>query len=338
MLISRKTLLAGAVALLTALPLVACSGPGDPPGRGDDPDRGTRPNEGNTPPISLPSELTAPCPAPFEREDLVNRIDPQDLGPSDRELLEIESRWVELESRDGLTVPAYLVEPAGRGPFPAVVWVHGGTHETVTTGVIEAIAANGFVALGVDYRGSSGHGRRYQELIEIGEGDVDDVIAGGRYLADHPRVDGERIAVAGGSRGAATALLAAARAPDLFGAAGSFYGIVDWACALAHIGPRVPDNFQELFGGSPDEVPEEYMRRSPYYHADRIRMPVYMAHGLRDRRPPPGETLKMAEELRARGTDVTVRFYSALSHGFMEDEPPESPLWEDFVEFLEEKL
>ncbi|HEX2029993.1 MAG TPA: prolyl oligopeptidase family serine peptidase [Actinomycetota bacterium] len=306
------------------------------PDRPDRPDRPSRGGPART--FTLPPEFTAPCTERVDPGQLENVTDPRALPASDRPLVPVTQRRVEFESTDGLRIPGMLMAPRGGGPHPGIVWVHGGLADRVDPQVVEAIARNGYAVLGVDYRGSGGYGPEISGQPDIGQKDVDDVIAAGRYLAGLPEVDPDRVAVAGGSRGAAMAFLAVIREPEVFDAVGAFYPIVDWACALQLAGGRVGGEFLEAFGGTPEEVPEAYIERSPYYAADQITVPVYMAHGLRDRRPPPTETVKMAEALEAEGRSPTVRYYNGLSHGFMEREPADSPLWEDFFAFLDRTL
>ena len=302
--------------------------------REEEPDQRNRPGTFG----QLPPEFTAPCTDRVDPATLDNVVDPRSLSPADGPLLRVTERWVEFESTDGLRIPGLLMAPRKGGPYPGVVWVHGGVGDQVEPQVVEAVARNGYVVLGVDYRGSSGHGAELAGHPDIGQKDVDDVIAAGRYLAGLPEVEGRGVAVAGGSRGAAMAFLAVIREPAVFDAVGAFYPIVDWACALKVSGGRIGEEFFAAFGGTPDEVPEEYLDRSPYYLADEIGVPVYMAHGLRDRRPPPTETVKMAQVLEKEGVATEVRFYNGLSHGFLEREEPDSPLWADFFLFLDRTL
>lgn len=302
---------------------------------------GTKERHGTQTLVELPPEFTAPCSSRNDPRSVDKAehgvIDPRALEPSDRPLVKITQSNVEFRSADGLQIPGLLMAPATGGPYPGVVWVHGGIGDQVEPQVIEAIARNGYVALGVDYRGSSGHGGNLQAHTDIAQKDVDDVIAGGHYLAGLPNVDADRLVVGGGSRGAAMALLAVIREPGLFHAVGAFYPVVDWACALMQ-GGQVGEAFIEAFGGTPEEVPRAYIERSPYYLADRIRVPVYMAAGLRDRHPPPSEMLKMAEALESNGQRPVTRLYSGLGHGFLLRESADSPLWEDFFRFLDRTL
>lgn len=301
-----------------------------------------RPDFGRpTPVTSLPAQFTAPCPGRFDKRlDRAWATDHNELAPNGGPHLEVTVRWVEFRSSDGLTIPAYLAQPADGGPYPGVVWAHGGFFNDVVPETVEAIASGGFVALGVAYRGSSGHGLELQWAVDIAGKEVDDLAAGARFLLDLPEVEAEAIAVAGGSHGGSLALSAAYRYPELFDAVADFYGVTDWACILKLLqSPGLPTTLVEYsFGGTPDEVPGEYMERSAYFNAEDIEMPVYIAHGLLDDGIPPGESLKLVKALASKGTPVTARFYIGKGHGFLQNEPADSPIWGDFLRFLRTHL
>jgi dienelactone hydrolase len=284
---------------------------------------------------SLPAQFTAPCPAPFNARTVPGRVSPGSLPAYGRPLLPVTGEWVEFESSDGLTIPAYLARPDDGKAYPGVVWAHGGFFNDVDPSVVETIASAGYVALGVAYRGSSGHGSELEFTIDVAGKEVDDLAAGARFLQARPDVIGDRLAVAGGSHGGALALTSIYRFPGLFSAAADFYGVTDWGCIFL----RQPLSLvQYSFGGNPVRAPAEYLERSAYYNADRIDVPVYIAHGMLDRGIPPGESLKMAEALQEAGGTVTTRFVIGKGHGFIQQSPPRSPLWADFFRFLDEHL
>lgn len=286
---------------------------------------------------SLPPEFTAPCPGPFGRAERQREsIAPQAVPPYEPERHEVTGEWVEFESVDGLVIPAYLARPVEGGPFPAVVYAHGGFFNQTEPEVVETIAGGGFVALGVDYRGSSGHGAELRYTVDVAGKEVDDLVAGAAFLRGVPEVIPDRIAVAGGSHGGSLALSASYEHPDVFAAAADFYGATDWACISTLRAPL--KLIQYSFGGTPEEVPEEYMARSAYYNADDIDIPLYVAHGTGDRSIPPGESLKLVKLLRENGADVTSRFFEDERHAYMLTAPPSSPLWADFFRFLDQHL
>ena len=114
---------------------------------------------------------------------------------------------------------------------PLIVTSHGGPTASAfaafATG-IQLFTSRGFAVLDVDYGGSTGYGRDYRKRLEgeWGVVDVDDCVAGARWLAEQGLVDGERLAIRGGSASGYTTLCAVTFS-DAFGAGTSYFGIGD---------------------------------------------------------------------------------------------------------------
>ena len=131
-------------------------------------------------------------------------------------------------SRDGLQVPVQGF-PAMCGPerHPGILWIHGGPHEDIAPHWYQEIqyaTTLGAVVVAVNYRGSTGNGRRYRERDGDLRGQLDDVTAALAYLRARPDVDPDRVLVFDVSWGATLAYPLAARD-------GHLVGIVDWVGA-----------------------------------------------------------------------------------------------------------
>src|SRR4051794_26624777 len=119
--------------------------------------------------------------------------------------------------------------PADELP-PLLVLVHGGptaaARSTLDLGT-QYWTSRGFTVADVDYRGSTGYGRRYREALQgrWGVADLDDVVACARWLAGQGRVDPARLAIRGGSAGGYTTLAALTLPPGVFAAGASPYGV-----------------------------------------------------------------------------------------------------------------
>jgi len=117
--------------------------------------------------------------------------------------------------------------PDGSAP-PLVVFCHGGPTSCAGAGydpVVQFLTSRGIAVAAVDYRGSSGYGRAYRDLLRgaWGAGDVDDCVAYAESLAADGLVDGDRMAIRGTSAGGLTALAALIRARCFAGAV-AWYG------------------------------------------------------------------------------------------------------------------
>ena len=174
----------------------------------------------------------------------------------------------------------------------------------------------GFAVLDVNYRGSTGYGRRYRDRLDGNWGifDVDDCVAGVRALTEADRVDPTRVAIRGGSAGGYT-VLAALVSTDRFGAGASHYGVSDLA-ALARDTHKFESRYCERLVAPFQERPEVYRERSPITHADRLRSPVIFFQGLEDRIVPPDQTERLYEVLRSKGLATEYHAFPGEQHGF----------------------
>ncbi len=202
---------------------------------------------------------------------------------------------------------------------PLVVKCHGGptsaASSTLNLGV-QYWTSRGIAVLDVNYRGSTGFGRTYRDRLQLNWGviDVDDCVAGARFLAAQGRVDGKRCVISGGSAGGYTTL-AALTFRDFFQGGASYYGVSDIA-ALARDTHKFESRYLDwLIGPYPHEE-ARYRERSPLYHADRLAKPVIFFQGDEDAVVPPNQTESMVEALRRKDNPVGYFLFSGEQHGF----------------------
>jgi len=169
----------------------------------------------------------------------------------------------------------------------------------------------------VNYSGSTGYGRAYRQRLDglWGIADVADCIAAARHLAATGAADARRIAIAGGSAGGYTTLMALATC-DLFAAGSSHYGICDLRLLLAHTHKFEAGYLHRLLGTRPGGSREVFGARSPLRLLDRISAPVILFQGLEDRIVPAEQSRRMADALRARGIEVAYHAFAGEGHGF----------------------
>lgn len=165
---------------------------------------------------------------------------PRDLGQfaiASRHLSRAEP--IQFATGGGQRAYALFYAPANRDVTPSttdlpplLVRLHGGptsqAYAALSLG-IQFWTSRGFAVVDVDYRGSSGYGRAYRNLLRERWGvvDVEDCMAAARHLADQGRVDPGRMCIRGGSAGGFTALAALAHADTPFAAGADLYGIAD---------------------------------------------------------------------------------------------------------------
>jgi len=170
----------------------------------------------------------------------------------------------------------------GAESAPLLVRCHGGPTSAATSMLNLSThywTSRGIAVLDLNYRGSTGYGRAYRDRLYLSWGtvDVDDAVAGARYLAQQGRVDERRCVISGGSAGGYTTL-AALTFRDFFQGGASYFGVSDLA-ALARDTHKFESRYMDwLIGPYPQET-ERYRERSPLYHTERLSKPVIFFQG-----------------------------------------------------------
>ena len=225
---------------------------------------------------------------------------------------------IEYASGDGWTIHGYLTLPNGRAKtgLPVVILPHGGPWTRDTWGYnaeVQFLANRGYAVLQINFRGSIGYGRSFWEagFKEWGGKMQDDITAGVRWLIEQRVADAKRIAICGESYGGYAALAGIAFTPDLYRAAVDRAGPTDLLNLLEPLEGRwgwaVPELCVKI--GDPDKDREMLSARSPLFHVDRIKAPVFIAHGTEDQRVHIGQSQQMVAALKEHGR--TVEFFCA---------------------------
>jgi dipeptidyl aminopeptidase/acylaminoacyl peptidase len=208
--------------------------------------------------------------------------------------------------------------PDGERP-PLLVAIHGGPTSAARPQLqlgIQFWTSRGFGLLDVNYRGSTGYGRDFRRLLngQWGIADVEDCAAGAAHLAAEGLVDGERLAIHGGSAGGFTTLMALITT-DRFAAGTSSFGVTDLE-ALARDTHKFESRYLDgLVGPYPDRR-DLYVDRSPIHHVDALDDPVLLLQGLEDEVVPPSQAEVLVEALRRNGVPFAYLAFEGEQHGF----------------------
>jgi len=236
---------------------------------------------------------------------------------------------VSYRSRDGLTLHGYLTLPEGRAPkgLPCIVNPHGGPWARDGWGwnpEAQFLANRGYCVLQVNFRGSTGYGRKFWEagFGQWGLAMQDDITDGVRWLVDQGIADPRRIAIYGGSYGGYATLAGVAFTPDLYAAAVDYVGVSNLFTFMETIPPYWKPMLAKMrdMVGDPVKDKERLAATSPALHADRIRTPLFIAQGARDPRVNKAESDQMVEALRKRGVEVEYMVRDNEGHGFHNEE------------------
>lgn len=198
---------------------------------------------------------------------------------------------------------------------PLVVFLHGGPTSAcypVFDARIQFWTQRGFAVADLNYRGSTGFGRDYRQLLhqQWGIAEVEDVCALVRHLITNDRVNPQQMCVRGASAGGYTALLAIAASPD-FAAAASLYGVSDPE-ALRKVTHKFEGDYLDWLLGST----EHFAARAPLERVAQINTPVIFFQGGRDVVVVPEQTADMVNALTEQGVTVDCHIYPEEGHGF----------------------
>ncbi|UCH96250.1 MAG: S9 family peptidase [Candidatus Aminicenantes bacterium] len=215
--------------------------------------------------------------------------------------------------------PGYNV-PADEKP-PLLLVAHGGPTGAVSTSlslILQYFTSRGFSAADVNYRGSTGFGRKYRLSLysQWGIYDRDDCVNCAKYLSQHKKpIDIDRVLTRGGSAGGYLTIVLATYT-DLCKAGASYYGISNLVTLVEHTHKFESRYLIELVGPYPEER-KTYMLRSPIYVLDLVDTPLIFFQGAQDPVVPPEQSKKMVEAIKDKGKPVAYIEYANEQHGFL---------------------
>lgn len=236
---------------------------------------------------------------------------------------------VEYQSRDGRTIHGYLTLPQGLPGknLPLVVIPHGGPASRDSWGYdsqAQFIANRGAAVLQVNFRGSTGYGRDFWKagFKQWGRDMQNDITDGVQWLIGQGTVDPKRVGIYGASYGGYAALAGLAFTPDLY------------ACGVSYVGPSniftlldsLPPYWEPLRAmeyekiGDPVKDKELLTAISPYFHAEQIKAPLFVAQGANDPRVKKAESDQIVDAMRSLGREVVYMVKDNEGHGFRNEE------------------
>lgn len=225
---------------------------------------------------------------------------------------------------------AFFYPPTGPGLAgldgelpPLIVAGHGGPTAHAGSGLnlkIQYWTSRGFAVVDVNYGGSSGFGRAYRDLLlgTWGIVDVEDCVNAASHLVDAGRVDGDRLAIRGGSAGGFT-VLAALEQADIFAAGTSLYGVADLT-ALATDTHKFESRYLDGLIGPYPEREDLYRERSPINHTELLSSPLLVLQGLEDEIVPPNQSEAIVAALADKGVPHAYVAFEGEQHGFRRSE------------------
>jgi dipeptidyl aminopeptidase/acylaminoacyl peptidase len=234
-----------------------------------------------------------------------------------KELAQTEEIWY--TSKDGLKVQGWVVKPPGFDPskkYPLILDIHGGPQAMYNVAFSFARqdnAANGFVVLYTNPRGSTGYGEKFtNEIKNAYPGkDFDDLMAGVDTVVGRGYVDTKNMFVYGCSGGGVLTAWTVGHT-NRFAAAASLCPVIDWISFVGETdGAGWYENFEKPFW----EDPSEYLKRSPIMYVGNVKTPTLLMTGVLDLRTPIPQIEEFYRALKMHGTPTMMIRMNNEYHG-----------------------
>jgi len=255
---------------------------------------------------------------------LMQAIDPEQMSPM---------KPIKFTSRDGLTIRGYLTLPkASVGKkVPLIVNPHGGPFGVRDRWSYNSehqfFASRGYATVQVNYRGSGGYGRSFEQAAYGGkwgaemQNDLTDAV---NYLVKEGIADPERVCIYGASYGGYATMAGLTFTPDLYKCGINYVGVTDVGLLFTSM-PKHWEPAKELLKvqiGDPKD--KELMNRmSPLAHVDKIKAPLMIVHGAQDPRVVKQHAYDLREALDDRGIKLSDNEWIMKKdegHGFRKEE------------------
>jgi dipeptidyl-peptidase-4 len=250
--------------------------------------------------------------------------------------------FLRIPATDGETLQGELLTPSDFDParrYPVLVYVYGGPGVQIVrdtwggwrTLFHAMLAERGYLVFSVDGRGSSGRGHAWETAIDrrMGKRELEDQLAGVRYLKSLPYVDPGRIGIWGWSYGGTMTLYALTNAPGVFRVGVSGAPVTDW---------RLYDTiYTERYLERPQDNPDGYRDSSPVSQAARLQGKLLLVHGTGDDNVHLQNSLTMVQAFIEANVPYDLEIYPRQLHGF-QDRKARLSVHERILRFLLDNL
>lgn len=224
--------------------------------------------------------------------------------------------WKSIRFRSGGSQPiqAWLATPKGEGPFPLIMETHGGPQSVQAESFVpkaQAWVDHGFAWTSVNYRGSTTFGKEFEESIwgNPGELEVEDMVAARQYLVDQGIAIPNQVLLTGWSYGGYLTLQALGKYPELWAGGLAGIAIADWTLLYEDAAESLKKYCVALFGGTPQELPDQYAKSSPITYAHDVQAPVLIVQGRNDTRTPSRPIEIYEQKMKSLGKKIEVHWF-----------------------------
>lgn len=262
-----------------------------------------------------------------EQQDIVKHLANVSPWLKPDELCEMQP--IQYQSSDGLTIHGYLTLPKNKKPenLPVIVNPHGGPWVRDTwrfNPEVQFLANRGFAVLQMNYRGSTGYGKKFMEagFKQWGKKMQDDISDGVKYLISKGIADKSRVGIYGASYGGYATLAGLTFSPDLYACGVDYVGVSNLFSFMETIPPYWKPYLEMMYEmvGHPEKDKELLASSTPLFHIDKIKAPLFVAQGAMDPRVKKSESDQIVNALREKNIDVEYMVKDNEGHGFSNEE------------------
>ncbi len=215
----------------------------------------------------------------------------------------------------------FLPKQHANAKLPLITLVHGGVHgsfDSNSVHIVRELLQQGYAVIAPEYRGSSGYGRGFWQLIDYGGLENEDVHAGTKWmLENHANIDAQRVGIMGWSHGGMISLMNVFNHPQDYKVV---YAGVPVSDLVARMGYK-SQNYRELFsatyhlGKSAEANVNEYKRRSPAWNAEKLQTPLLIHTTTNDEDVNVLEVEHLIKALKAAGKKFEYKIYDNAPGG-----------------------
>lgn len=205
--------------------------------------------------------------------------------------------------------------------YPLIVFPHGGVHSnfsTYYTHIVKELLAQKYIVVAAEYRGSTGYGKAHYEKIDYGGLEVEDVDASRNFMIENYEfIDENRVGIFGWSHGGLIALMNIFRYPHNYNVAFAGVPVSDLIARMGYKDQSYRDLFEADYhiGQSADDNVEEYRRRSPVWHADKLQTPLLIHTNTNDEDVNVLEVEHLISALKAADKEFEYEIFQDLPGG-----------------------
>ena len=215
----------------------------------------------------------------------------------------------------------FLPRKSSGGKLPLLVYVHGGVHSDFNTSslhIVRELVEQGYAVIAPDYRGSTGYGRGFWQLIDYGGLEIEDVHAGMKWMLErYDNIDPQRVGILGWSHGGLITLM------NIFNHPGDYkvaYAGVPVSDLVARMGYKT-QSYRDLYsapyhiGKTAEQNVNEYRRRSPAWNAEKLQTPLLIHTNTNDEDVNVLEVEHLIQALKAAGKKFEYKIYENAPGG-----------------------